>query len=210
VAVSVVDPQTHCDAMRRAAASRVTPTVALCLGLVAALLFVVVSSCRLTAQGMYYDELHQATAASAYGRDGPKPQMFARVTIFGLPVLNMNYSGALKTAIYGLFLRYSGVKFSVLSWRLLGIVLVGSALFVFCALAGPRLSLLGLLAFLLLLFTDATVILATRHVGVRPLWRWFSASCLSRSGFAAKRLSPPGRRTVFFWACCSESRYLRN
>lgn len=134
--------------------------LALCIGLVSALLFAGLASVNLTAQGLYYDELHQATASFAY--IGTKPEMFSGYEVNGFPILNMPYSGAIKTAVYGLFLRYSGSPFTVTSWRLLGILFVAAGLLLYCVIARRGLSLGGILAFLLVL-TDATVILATRH-----------------------------------------------
>lgn len=134
---------------------------ALCIGLIATALFVTLSSVRLTAQGLYYDELHQATASFAYG--GTTAVRFCSLSIRGIPVLNMKYSGAIKSAVYGLYLRYFGSHFSVKSWRLLGIFFVSTGVFLFCVVARRGLSPVGLLSFLLLFLTDITVILATRH-----------------------------------------------
>ncbi|MBI4320001.1 MAG: hypothetical protein HY675_16040 [Chloroflexi bacterium] len=134
--------------------------MALTIGLVSAILFVTLSSVRLTAQGLYYDELHQATASFAY--KGTSPEMFSTYAINGIPVLNMPYSGALKTAVYGLYLKFSGASFSVPSWRLLGILFVSLGLLLFCVIARRGLPFAAMLAFLLIL-TDTTVVLASRH-----------------------------------------------
>jgi hypothetical protein len=134
---------------------------ALCIGIIAALLFAGLSSHRLTGQGLYYDELHQATASFAY--TGTPPLMFAPLTMHGIPLLNMTYTGAIKTAIYGIFLRYFGDQFSVMSWRLLGIVFVSTALLLFSFIVCQRLPFTWILFFLFFFLTDITVVLAARH-----------------------------------------------
>jgi hypothetical protein len=131
------------------------------LGLAAASLFVACSTWRLTAQGAYYDELYQAAPAFAYV--GHPPEMFARVTIGGVPVLNMSYSGAIKTAVYGAALAVTGRDFSLGEWRGLGIAVVAIGLLVFALLARRELSTPALIACLLLISTDVTMLLATRH-----------------------------------------------
>jgi hypothetical protein len=146
-------------------ASFLTVTVrsrsALIIAIAAALLFGVVSSVRLTGQGLYYDELHQATAAFAYV--GIPPQMFSALAVETIPVMNMPYSGAMKTAVYGLYLRYLRTHFSVISWRLLGILFVSAGILVFGFVACRRLPLMWSVAFLFLCLTDTTAVLATRH-----------------------------------------------
>lgn len=141
--------------------------VILGLGAAAFLLFVSLSSMRLAAQGLYYDELHQATAAFVYTGNFEYPKtdglMFARTRLYGLPVLNMSYSGALKTALYGLYLRFFDASFSVVSWRLLGILLVASGIVFVALLAGGSLPVVWLISFLLLILTDLTVLLTSRH-----------------------------------------------
>ena len=84
-------------------------------------------------------------------------------TYFDLPSLNMSYSGAIKSAIYGLVLKYVHPHFSVYSWRLLGIVLAAAGVFGFCWIAGPLIPTTGVLAFAALLITDITTIVLTRH-----------------------------------------------
>ena len=89
--------------------------------------------------------------------------MFSPITFKGIPVLNMNYSGAIKTGIYGIFLRYFRSDFSVFSWRLLGIIFVSAGILIFSFILYPRLSLLCLLLFLFFFLTDITIVLTTRH-----------------------------------------------
>ena len=64
------------------------------LSLLPAVIFLWLSTVRLDAQGLYYDELHQAAGAFAYL--GSPPEYFALFTIHGIPLLNMPYSGAIK------------------------------------------------------------------------------------------------------------------
>jgi hypothetical protein len=156
------------------------------LGLAAAGLFVAAGAVRLAAQGPYYDELHQAAPAFAYV--GQRPEMFARVAIGGLPVLNMSYSGALKTALYGAFLAASGHSFRLVEWRGLGIGLAALGFLAFAVLARRGLSTVPLGACLLLLLTDATVILATRHD-----WGPSALGLLFRSTFLGVWVAGMGR-----------------
>lgn len=130
------------------------------LGLLLAALFFLVASINLTAQGFYYDELHQATASFAYtGKAPPYPFGF---TIKDIPVFNMPYSGAVKTCIYGLYMRLTGLPFTALSWRLTGIIFVCIGFAAFCTLVGKR-GLLVAVITLVFLIADPTMVLVTRH-----------------------------------------------
>jgi hypothetical protein len=75
--------------------------------IVAALLALTVPN--LDSQGFYYDELHQAPAAFHYV--GKHPIQFTW-RFRGIPVFNMPYSGAIKSTIYGLYLRYVNPQFT--------------------------------------------------------------------------------------------------
>src|SRR5712692_415794 len=131
------------------------------LSLLPAAIFLWLSTVRLDAQGLYYDELHQATGAFTYL--GSPPEYFALFTVHGIPLLNMPYSGAIKTAVYGLYLRLVKPEFSVLSWRFVGIFFVIVGLAAFVLLAHPNISLVPLAVMLGLLLTDTTVLLGVRH-----------------------------------------------
>lgn len=140
---------------------------AVCIGIMAAAIFASISSYRLTYQGVYYDELHQAAGSFSYVgssqyREAP-PYMFVRASIHGIPLLNMSYSGAIKTAIYGLYLRLFGTHFSVFDWRLIGIIFVSFGVLLFFVVTAGRLSLFSLSLFFFLFLTDTTVLLMTRH-----------------------------------------------
>ena len=74
---------------------------ALGTGAAAMLFFVAFTGLRVTAQGLYADELVQATGSFAYV--GAQPIVGAVLTIRGIPVLNLEYLGAIKTAVYGLY-----------------------------------------------------------------------------------------------------------
>ena len=88
--------------------------------------FVAVASIRLEGQGLHYDELHQAPAAFAWvGKEAP---FFNLVQVWGIPLLNMTYSGALKSTLLGWWLRLSGAPFGVVSWRMAGIELTWESL----------------------------------------------------------------------------------
>lgn len=133
---------------------------ALALGLAAAVLFVLLASVRIEAQGPQYDELHQAVGAFTWVGE-PPPPIFC-MDVHGVCVLNMPYSGAVKTNLYGAWLRLSGARFTLGSWRLFGILLVAAGIVLFCVLAGPALPPWALAVFLALLLTDGTVLLASR------------------------------------------------
>lgn len=131
------------------------------LGLTAAFAFTVLAGIQLDRQGVYYDELHQAPAAFHYlGRDS---QQFNNYAIFGTPILNMTYSGSIKSNIYGLYLKFVNPRFSVRSWRLLGIVFVALGLFIFYQMAGISLPVTASVLFGALVMTDVSILLMTRH-----------------------------------------------
>jgi hypothetical protein len=130
------------------------------IGIAAAVALVVMTSVHLDYQGFYYDELHQAPTAFRYL--GRHPKMFT-AEFNDIPILNMTYRGAIKSHIYGIYLRYIGHRFSVYSWRLLGILFVATGLCIFSAVAARFLSPAAAALFALLLLTDATVIVTTRH-----------------------------------------------
>ena len=140
--------------------SNLTPIQALCLGVAAAVVFTVLAGIHLDGQGVYYDELHQAPAAFDYlGKHAP----IFNYSFHGIPILNMSYSGAIKSNVYGLYLRYVNPHFTVYSWRLVGIVSVAIGIFGFFQIAGVSLPLTSGVLFAVLLLSDASVILATRH-----------------------------------------------
>ena len=75
----------------------------------------------------------------------------------------MYYSGAIKSAVYGLYLRFVAPQFSVVSWRLTGIFMVALGLMAFVLLARRSVSTAVLAVIVALLLTDITVILCARH-----------------------------------------------
>lgn len=124
-------------------------------------IFLAVASINLTAQGAYYDELHQAPAAFWY--TGSRPTFFAIGGKQGFPILNMSYSGAVKSHIYGLYMRLLGRPFTIRSWRMLGLLFAASALtavvFGFLRNRQPLPAILYAALFL----TDPTILLTSRH-----------------------------------------------
>ena len=54
----------------------------------------------------------------------------AAYSIAGIPVLNMPYSGAIKSGLYGAGLRVFDQPFTVSSWRWLGCVISALGIFV--------------------------------------------------------------------------------
>ena len=165
-------------------------SVALIIGVAAAVLWILLTVIRLDAQGPEYDELHQATAA--FTHLGSPPFMFAPAHIGGYPLMNMAYSAAIKTNLYGLYLRVSP-RFSVFSWRLCGILFVAAGIVLFCCLGRWALSPVALAAFLMLLLSDGNVVVLARHD-----WGPVALSLLARlamlglwlRGEVAERLSP--------------------
>ena len=91
------------------------------------------------------------------------PFQFTSLSFRNIPIMNMTYSGALKTAIYGLYLKITGKSFGVISWRLVGILFVSIGILIFSLITKKKLYLFGLLIFYILFTTDVTVLLATRH-----------------------------------------------
>lgn len=143
---------------RRGIAGR---AAAVTLGLASAVLFVLLASVRLGAQGPQYDELHQATGAFTWL--GSPPEMFCIAALDRVCVLNTTYSGALKTHLFGLSLRLGGGDFTLVGWRLFGILLLALGIALFPILARPALPLWSLAVFLALLLTDASVLIMGRH-----------------------------------------------
>lgn len=133
---------------------------ALALGLLAATLFVALATVRLGAQGPQYDELHQATGAFTWL--GSPPELFCLDAFNRVCLLNTTYSGAIKTNLYGLYLRLSGGRFDLGTWRLAGIFLLALGIALFPLLARRGLPLWSLAVFLALLLSDAAVLLFGR------------------------------------------------
>src|SRR5438552_10262700 len=115
---------------------------------------------HLDSQGAYYDELFQAPAAFRFTGSHP---IFFTWAYHGVPILNMSYVGAIKSDVYGLYLKFIDPHFSLTTWRLLGIALVSASVFGFYWLAGTSLGWGGALLFGALLLTDISVIIMTRH-----------------------------------------------
>ena len=140
---------------------RTSTPVTAAVGTLAVGVFLLAATYRLDRAGLYYDELHQATGAFSYV--GRPSGMFSLFTVGGVPLLNMSYSGAIKTAVYGLYLRSTGRPFSILSWRLLGVAFVGIGIVAFTLIAGSALGVPALVIFWSLLLTDLNVLLQSRY-----------------------------------------------
>jgi hypothetical protein len=139
---------------------RVTaPTLALVV--VAVTIFMTLTTYRLERTGLYFDELHQAVGAFSWV--GRPTEMFSILPIASRPVFNMPYSGAIKTTVYGLFLRISGRPFSIVSWRLIGILFSAGGITVFLLLTHERLTLVSQLILVALLLSDVNFLLQSRH-----------------------------------------------
>ncbi len=161
---------------------------------IACLILIGLTSIHLDRQGPYYDELHQAPAAFRYLHR--HPMMFTWAW-HGIPLLNMTYSGAIKSNIYGLLLKYILHQFTIASWRLLGISFVALGLIGFYTIAGKWILLETSIVFSALFLTDITILLTTRHdwgptalaLALRLIFiaLWISIACGERSNrrFAA-------------------------
>lgn len=134
--------------------------LAIALGLGAAIAFALLASVRLTAQGPQYDELHQAVGAFTW--IGAPPLSAFCLDFQGVCVLTTTYSAAIKTHLYGLFLRLSGRGFDLADWRWLGILLVAASLPLFAAGAYRVLGRREIALFFLLLLTDGSLLLFGR------------------------------------------------
>ena len=125
------------------------------------LVFFFLCSNRIDAQGLYYDELHQAPAA--FMLVGKPPYTFIQASWGNIPLLTMPYGGATKSIIYGLWMKWTGLPFSVISWRMSGICLVIVGLVLFYAGARHGMAPRGLCLFSALFLTDITVLMTSRH-----------------------------------------------
>jgi hypothetical protein len=132
---------------------------AVLIGTVAAALFVSVCSPNLGGQGLYQDEVLQAAQAFAYVGG----ESIAALSVHGVPLLNNPYLGAIKTGLYGMYMRLTGSGFSVVSWRMLGILIVAAGILLFPLLSRRVLRPLPAALFLAFVITDGAVILSTRH-----------------------------------------------
>ena len=177
------------DLANSAEKSNVRANFPLVLGIFGALLFVLLSSLNLTAQGPYQDELHQAAGSFCYL--GSPPEKGVSLHIGGIPLLNTRYSGAIKTAVYGLYLRFVNPQFSLVSWRLLGILFVAAGILLFCSVTRKSLNPLANTVFLVLLLTDVSVLLASRHD-----WGPVALGLFLRLLFLAVWLSGEGKGTA--------------
>jgi hypothetical protein len=123
--------------------------------------FVLLATPRLEAQGLYYDELHQAPAS--FLRLGKPAYLFAPVRWRQFPLLTMPYSGAVKSVLYGEWMRVTGHGFTIWTWRMFGILLAASGLLAFLALSGRMLGATGSVLFSALFLGDTTLLLTSRH-----------------------------------------------
>jgi hypothetical protein len=130
-------------------------------GVIAAVLFVLLCVTGIEGQGLYYDEVHQAPAS--FLLLGKARYTFTPLAWGKIPLLTMPYSGAVKSILYGAWMRLSGMGFTVVSWRLFGIFLVGIGLFLFCLFTARALRPAGLGIFLFFFLSDVSVLMMSRH-----------------------------------------------
>lgn len=129
-------------------------------GLATVAVFAALALPRLTAVGFQYDELFQAPAAFAWR--GERVPLFAQVFVHGIPLLNMAYVGALKSAIYGAYL-VTGAPFTPWSWRFCGIAIYLTGLLGFYLLAGRRVPRPALWVLGALVLTDVSLLVLVRN-----------------------------------------------
>lgn len=171
----------------------------LCLGLAAALAYLLLTVPFLDSVGLYYDEAYQAPAAFSYV--GKNPRMFTPLSVGGVPLLTGSYVGAIKSGLYGLYLKCTSRPFTIESWRMTGILLTAFGFVVFSAATAGTLSAGALCLFFALMLTDVDVLLATRHdyspVSISLFLRmlFLAAWILPRTGEASER-----RRAAFMGA----------
>ncbi|MFH1800420.1 MAG: hypothetical protein ABH891_06215 [Candidatus Omnitrophota bacterium] len=133
------------------------------ISLIACSLFLSAGSIALSRQGLYCDEVFQAPASLA---KSPKDAFGGFCISIGrqhFPLFNNSYIGAIKSTIYGLYLRIFKACFSVVSWRLLGVFFVSVAIFLFGWLLRKEWPPLGLVIFFVFVILDPSVLLMTRH-----------------------------------------------
>jgi hypothetical protein len=75
----------------------------------------------------------------------------------------MSYSGAIKSNLYGIYLFISSQGFSVLSWRLTGILIYALALFLFGKVIGKVLPKYSLILVYLMLLSDVSILFMVRY-----------------------------------------------
>ena len=153
--------------------------------------FVAVASIQLEGQGLHYDELHQAPAAFAWvGKEAP---FFNLVQVWGIPLLNMSYSGALKSTLFGWWLRLSGAPFSVVSWRMAGILLGGLGVGVLTASGRRKLPITAHLLLGALILGDVSLLVLCRP-DWGPVALGFLLRALFVSAWVTAETSPESRR----------------
>ncbi len=140
---------------------RINQLIIVCIGVAAGLGFFFISSINLSAQGPYFDEMNAVPAAFFY--IGITPQMFSVASIGRITVLIVGYAGALKSALYGIYLWTTHTTFDLTSWRLTGIILGMAGIVLFTVSAGRALGIMGLCVWSALFITDQTVLLSIRH-----------------------------------------------
>jgi hypothetical protein len=136
---------------------------AVALFLASVLAVVAVGGIQLGVQGAYHDELYQAPAAFAWA--GQPAWHFSYFLVGGAPLFTMPYSGALKSAIYGLYMRATGDYWSLRRWRLYGLLILGAGIGVLAVAARRHLGGLGGAVLLALCATDMSMVLSARGDG---------------------------------------------
>jgi hypothetical protein len=124
-------------------------------------LFLAVLCFALGSPGLYHDELHQAVSAFAW--KGIQVPFFNDVSFRGFPVMNMTYIGAVKSNLYGLYLFVSDRDFSVLSWRLTGVLIAGVSFFIFTIMVRRQMDTITLVLFSLMFISDLAVLFTVRY-----------------------------------------------
>ncbi|MBZ5555733.1 MAG: fibronectin type III domain-containing protein [Acidobacteriia bacterium] len=163
---------------------------ALLMATAAAGLLVLLCTPALDGQGLNYDEVQQAPAA--FLLLGRPMYAFVALAWHRIPLLTMSYIGAVKSDLFALWLWASGVTFTVVSWRLFGILLAAGGLWTFCVLSAVALTPAAIAVFAALFVSDVTTLLLVRHdwgpvdvaLALRLIWLglWIRTSADERPG----------------------------
>lgn len=123
--------------------------------------FIALTTTSITYMGLHFEEASFALHAI----DLIDPEMSLRQfpKVFSLPMFTNTYLGNGKTILYALYLQATGSTFSLVSWRLLTVLLSASGMAAFAYITRKTLSKAALSIFLLLCTTDISILLWTRY-----------------------------------------------
>ena len=123
-------------------------------------IFLFIFATKLDSQGLYYDEIIFAPAAFAF--KGSNVRIFTNITFNNIPIFLSSYEGAIKSILYGLYMKLFNQDFSVISWRLMGIIIFISGIIMFSYYGIRYLRFSQFLLLFIFLLTDSNLLLNTR------------------------------------------------